>query len=97
LGFSGLTRISWGAKSFAPIGNPISISSFFLRRNLERGEARLAIAEEYLARAAYCKALADEAADIDMKLEFERLAQSWTNLANDEEIIVSQLKVSRRA
>lgn len=57
----------------------------------------MSIAEEYLARAAYCKALADEATDIDFKLEFERLAQSWTNLANDEEVIVSQIKVSRRA
>jgi hypothetical protein len=57
----------------------------------------MSIAEEYLARGAYCKALADEATDIVFKLEFERLADSWTNLANEEEAIVSHaLEVSHR-
>jgi hypothetical protein len=57
----------------------------------------MSIAEEYFARAAYCKALADEAFDRDFKLEFERLAERWTNLANQEGAIVSRvLELSHR-
>ena len=52
----------------------------------------MSIAEEYFARAAHCKALADEATDIDFKLEFERLAEKWINLANEEEAITSHVR-----
>ena len=42
-------------------------------------------ADEYYARAAQCKIRAKENSDPDSKLEFERLAEKWNNLAIHED------------